>query len=98
MSVDYAAVIARGFFIDECPYGKLPDEFIDEWVIDFNCYVENDNYLIGYYINRAWEPGIAYEMNESLGDKNWDNLLIEACRKADIPVGEIKNYFGVRVS
>ena len=47
MSVDYTAVIARGFLIDECPYGKLPDEFIDEWVIDFDCYSEHSGYLVG---------------------------------------------------
>lgn len=98
MSVDYTAVIARGFLIAECPYREFPDEFIEEWVIDFNCYVEHDSYLIGYYIDSGWEPGTAYEMNECLDNKSQDNLLIEACRKANIPIGEIKTYFGVRVS
>lgn len=98
MSVDYTAIIARGFLIDECPYGKLPDEFTDEWVVDFNCYVEHDNYLIGYYIKRFCEEGVPVELGCTMGDPMWDDFLREACRKADIPVGEIKTYFGVRIS
>lgn len=97
MSVDYTAVIARGFLIDECPYGNLPDEFIDKWVIDFDCYDEHDTYLIGYYIQRCVE-GYPFEMNLDRSDEFHDNLLSEACRMVGIPVGEIKTYFGVRVS
>ena len=98
MSVDYTAVIARGFLIDECPYGKLPDEFIDEWVIDFNCYVEHNSYLVGYYIKRVCPVGAPYEAGHTQGDPLWDDLLIESCENINLPVGEIKTYFGVRVS
>ena len=84
MSVDYSAVIARGFLINESPYesDKFDDDFIDNWVICFDAWDDCGPYLIGC----------------SLGDDHWDFLLSEACRKAGIPIGEIKNYFGVRVS
>ena len=98
MSVDYTAIITRGFLIDECPYGKLPDEFVDEWVICFNAWDGCGPYLIGYYIKRSCEEGVPVELGCTMGDPMWDNFLREACRKADIPVGEIKTYFGVRVS
>lgn len=98
MSVDYTAVIARGFLIDEDPYGKFPDEFIDEWVIDFNCYTNHSDYLIGYYINQSCDEGIPFELEYGLGDDHWDFLLSEACRNVGLPVGEIKTYFGVRIS
>lgn len=98
MSVDYTAVIARGFLIDECPYGKLPDEFIDEWVIDFDCYSEHPGYLIGYYIKHICPLGVPYEIGHTQGDPLWDMLLEKACNNINLPVGEIKTYFGVRVS
>ena len=100
MSVDYTAVIARGFLIDESPYksDKFDDDFIDEWVINFNCYSSNGPYLIGYYIKQSYEEGIPTELNCGFGDPMWDEFLREACRKANIPIGEIKTYFGVRVS
>ena len=98
MSVDYTAVIARGFLIDECPYGKLPDEFIDEWVIDFDCYNEHSGYLVGYYIKHICPAGVPYEIGHTQGDPLWDMLLTEACNNINLPVGEIKTYFGVRVS
>jgi hypothetical protein len=37
-------------------------------------------------------------MHLNRGDEFHDNLLIKACRNAGLPVGEIKTYFGVRVS
>ena len=98
MSVDYTAVIARGFLIDECPYSKLPDEFIDEWVIDFDCYNEHPGYLVGYYIKRVCPIGVPYEVGHTQGDPLWDMLLTEACNNINLPVEEIKTYFGVRVS
>ena len=98
MSVDRAAVIARGFLINDCPYGNFPDEFNDEWVIDFDSWSGDGPYLIGYHITRAVEEGVPFELGCTLGDPMWDDFLREACRKADIPVGEIKTYFGVRVS
>lgn len=98
MSVDYTAVIARGFLIDECPYDKFPDEFVDEWVINFDCYSDSDSYLIGYYIKRSCEEGVPIELNCAFGDPMWDEFLREACRKAGVPIGKIKTYFGVRVS
>ena len=100
MSVDYTVVIARGFLIYENPYedDKFTDDFIDDWVICFDAYDNNGPFIVGYYLNRGWTPGIAYEMDENLSDKQTDNLLIEACRKANIPISEIKTYFGVRVS
>ena len=98
MSVDYTAVIARGFLIDECPYDKFPDEFIDEWVINFDCYSDSGSYLVGYYISRAFEEGVPFELGCTLGDPMWDEFLREACRKVNMPIGEIKTYFGVRVS
>ena len=99
MSVDYTAIIARGFLIDECPYRneKFPDEFVDEWIIDFDCWDTHTNYLVGYKI-KSCEAGIPYEAGHTQGDPMWDDFLREACRKAGIPVGEIKTYFGVRVS
>ena len=98
MSVDYAAVIARGFLIDSYPYGKFPDEFVDEWVINFDCYSDDGPCLVGYYISRAWEEGVPFELGSTMGDPMWDDFLREACRKANVPIGEIKTYFGVRVS
>ena len=100
MSVDYSAVIARGFLINESPYenDKLDDDFIDNWVICFDAWDNCGPYLIGYYIKQSYEEGVPVELGCSLGDDHWDFLLSEACRKAGIPVGAIKNYFGVIVS
>lgn len=98
MSVDYTAVIARGFLIDKCPYGNLPDEFIDEWVIDFDCYYEHSGYLVGYYIKSICPLGVPYEIGHTQGDPLRDMLLTEACNNINLPIGEIKTYFGVRVS
>lgn len=98
MSVDRTAVIARGFLIDECPYGNLPDEFIDKWVIDFDCYSEHSSYLVGYYIKQVCPLGVPYEIGHTQGAPLWDMLLTEACNNINLPVGEIKTYFGVRVS
>ena len=99
MSVDYTAVIARGFLINERPYGKLPDEFIDEWVIDFDGWTEHDDgYLIGYYLQRAWWEGVPMELTPFMGNKDWDDNLRKACEDIGLEVGEIKTYFGVRIS
>lgn len=98
MSVDRTGIIARGFLIDSCPYGKLPDEFVDEWIISFNSYSDEGPYLVGYYITRAFEEGVPFELGCTLGDPMWDNFLREACRKAGIPDVEIKTYFGVKLS
>ncbi len=100
MSIDRTAVIARGFLIDECPYRNenFPDDFIDEWVIDFDSWSACGPYLIGYYIKRSCEEGVPIELGCTLGDPMWDDFLREACRKANIPIGEIKTYFGVRLS
>ena len=99
MSVDYTAVIAHGFLIHECPYGKLPDEFIDEWVINFNAYTEHDdNYLIGYYTHITWQEGVPYELDRTIDDPMWNDKLRKACEDIGLEVGEIKNYFGVKVS
>ena len=98
MSVDYTTVIARGFLIKDCPYGKLPDEFINEWVIDFDSWCEHDDYLIGYYIKQVCPVGVPYEVGHTQGDPLWDTLLTGACNNINLPVGEIKTYFGVRVS
>lgn len=100
MSVDRTAVIARGFLIDESPYenDKFDDDFIDKWVICFDTWDDCGPYLIGYYITRSCEEGVPIELGCTTGDPMWDDFLREACRKADIPVGEIKTYFGVRVS
>lgn len=102
MSVDRTAIIARGFLIDEDPRDFLPedivDDFYDEWVITFDAWDDCGPYLIGYYISRNCNEGVPVELNCGLGDDHWDFLLSEACRIAGIPVGEIKTYFGVRVS
>ena len=98
MSVDYTAVIARGFLIKDCPYGKLPDEFIDKWVIDFNSWADHDNYLIGYYIQSECQEGFPYELGCTIDVPMWDDNLRKACEDIGLEVGEIKNYFGVRVS
>ena len=99
MSVDYTTVITRGFLIHECPYGKLPDEFIEEWVIDFDAWsVHDDNYLIGYYLQRGCQEGIPLELTSFMGNKDWDDNLREACEDIGLEVKEIKNYFGIRVS
>lgn len=100
MSVDRAAVIARGFLIDENPYRneKFDDDFVDKWVICFDSWDDCGPYLIGYYIKRVCEEGVPVELGCTMGDPMWDDFLQEACRNAGIPVGEIKTYFGVRVS
>lgn len=96
MSVDRTGVIARGFLIEERPYNdsRFTDEFIDEWIICFDAYDDCGPYLIGYYIQQC-DEGYPYVVSDPIC--NNDDLLIEACRIAGIPVGEIKTYFGVRV-
>ena len=102
MSVDRTAVIARGFLINEDPRDILPediaDDFYDEWVITFDAWDDCGPHLIGYYITRNCNEGVPVELGCTMGDPMWDDFLREACRKADIPVGEIKTYVGVRVS
>lgn len=100
MSVDRTAIIARGFLINESPYenDKFDDDFIDQWVICFDAWDDCGPYLIGYYIQRSCDEGVPVELTASMGDENWDNLLCKACENANIPVGDIKTYFGVRVS
>lgn len=96
MSVDYSAVIARGFVIPEVDYDNLPDEFIDQWVINFDSWSDGP-YLIGYRI-ASCEEGQLYDLECTLGDPLWDALLIKACNEINLPTGPIKTYFGVRVS
>ena len=98
MSVDRTAIIARGFLVDNDPRDIVSDDFYDEWVITFDAWDDCGPYLIGYYIKRSCEEGVPVELNCGLGDDHWDFLLSEACRNAGLPVGEIKTYFGVRVS
>lgn len=100
MSVDRTAIIARGFLIDENPYedDRFTDEFIDEWVICFDSWDDCGPYLIGYYIQRSCDEGVPVELTASMHDENLDNFLRLACRIAGIPIGDIKTYFGVRVS
>ncbi len=97
MSVDRTAVIARGFLIDERPYDddRFTDEFIDDWVICFDAWDDCGPYLIGYYLQQCGE-GYPYAISDPIC--NNDDLLIKACEEAGIPVGDIKTYFGVRVS
>lgn len=96
MSIDYNAVIARGFIIPEFDYDSYPAEFSDEWVIDFNSW-SGGPYLIGYSI-KTCEEGEPVELNCQMGDAKWDHLLLEACRSAGIKPRPIKTYFGVRVN
>ena len=98
MSVDRNAIIARGFLVDNDPRDIVSDDFYDEWVICFDAWDDCGPYLIGYYIQRSCDEGVPVELNASLGDEGWDNILKKACENAGIPVGEIKVYFGVRVS
>lgn len=98
MSVDRTAIIARGFLVDNDPRDIVSDNFYDEWIITFDAWDDCGPYLIGYYITWSYEEGIPIELGCTTGDPMWDDFLREACRKADIPVGEIKTYFGVRVS
>ena len=100
MSVDRSAIIVRGFIIDENPYtdDRFTDDFVDEWVICFDCWDNAGPFVLGYYISRACEEGQPFELGCTMGDPMWDDFLREACRKANIPIGEIKTYFGVRVS
>ena len=97
MSVDYTAVIARGFLIDENPYedDRFADSFIDDWVIYFDAWDSCGPFLIGYYIQQC-EAGCPYAVSDPIC--NNDDLLIAACEDAGLPIGEIKTYFGVRVS
>ena len=100
MSVDRTAVIARGFLIDENPYedDKFTDSFIDDWVICFDSWDNCGPFLIGYYLQRSCQEGIPVELTPFMGNADWDANLIEACEDAGLPVGNIKTYFGVRVS
>ena len=98
MSVEYSAVICRGFVINECPYDKWPDEFIDEWVICFDGWNSNGPYIVGYRIKEAREPGLPYDLGCTMGDPLWDDILKESCKANGIEPGPIKTYFGVRVS
>lgn len=96
MSVDYSAVIARGFVVTELNYEDYPDEFIDQWVINFDSWSDGP-YLIGYQISSC-EEGYPYELGCTLGNPLWDTLLLKACEEVNLPIGLIKTYFGVKVS
>lgn len=96
MSIERNAIIVRGFMIDESPYGKYPDEFCDEWVIDFNSWCGGP-YFIGYHI-KTCEEGEPIKLKGQMGDSNWDNLLLEACRNAGVESKPLDTYFGVKVS
>lgn len=96
MSIEYNTVIVRGFVIPEENYNNLPDEFIDQWVINFDSWCGGP-YLVGYQIAFCNE-GQLYELGNSLENPIPDNLLLEACREINLPTGPIKTYFGVMVS
>lgn len=96
MSVDYNAVIARGFVVTELDYDSLSDEFIDQWIINFDSWSDGP-YLIGYQITSC-DEGYPYELGCTLGDPLWDALLLQACAEANFPTKPIKTYFGVKVS
>ena len=100
MSVDRSAVIVRVFIIDENPYtdDRFADDFIDDWVICFDSWDSAGPFILGYYVQRACEEGMPFELTSFMGNKDWDDNLREACEDAGIEVKEIKTYFGVRVS
>ena len=97
MSVDRNAVIVRGFVLEDCPYEKYPDDFNDQWIINFNGWFDGP-YIAGYQIKATLEEGVPFELGCTMGDPMWDDFLIEACRNVGVPIGEIKTYFGVKIS
>lgn len=99
MSVDRTAMIVRGIKVNDTTWDSLPDDFKDEWGINFNGWLDEGPYIIGYEVQRCGE-GRVYEVDSSeIYNEYLDNSLIAKCAKNDIIITKdsIKTYFGVAV-